>query len=278
MTPYLTSSIDVNSSEFIEVFDDLPLWSAPFGLKILESVVLRDSMTVLDIGSGSGFPLIELAQRVSPGSRLFGIDPWTAGVDRIKRKASILGLDNVQMFKGIAEELPFDDGSLDCIVSNNGLNNVQDDEKALKECHRVARNDAQLLLTANLPETMQAFYAVFKMTLRQAGLEQQIPELKAHILEKRKPLADWRALLFQCGWLVVREDTSSFTMRFFNGSVMFHHVLIRTGFLPGWMKLVPQERLEEVFALLETNLNKRAVREGVLPLEIPFVCFDCRRE
>jgi hypothetical protein len=59
--------------------------------------------------------------------------------------------------------------------------------------------------------------------------------------------------------------------------VMLRHFLIRTGFLPSWMELIPVEQRTEVLGHLEQNLNKRAAREGVLPLEIPFVCIECRK-
>jgi hypothetical protein len=49
-----------NSILFI---DELPLWSAHFGLKLLDSIKMKKNMNVLDIGSGLGFPAIEVAMR-----------------------------------------------------------------------------------------------------------------------------------------------------------------------------------------------------------------------
>ena len=49
---------------FCAALDELPLWSAPFGLRLLESVPLAPGATVLDVGCGTGFPLLELAHRV----------------------------------------------------------------------------------------------------------------------------------------------------------------------------------------------------------------------
>jgi precorrin-6B methylase 2 len=55
--------IDYQSPEFGDLYDELPLWSAPFGLLLLEQVALRPGMTILDVGAGTGFITIELAQR-----------------------------------------------------------------------------------------------------------------------------------------------------------------------------------------------------------------------
>ena len=48
---------------------------------------------------------------------------------------------------------PFESDSFDVIVSNNGINNVDDDRKAMTEIARVAKSDAQLVITVNLPVT-----------------------------------------------------------------------------------------------------------------------------
>ena len=57
--------IDYKTPEFGDLYDELPLWSAPFGLMLLENVRLRPGMTILDVGAGTGFMTIELAQAVA---------------------------------------------------------------------------------------------------------------------------------------------------------------------------------------------------------------------
>lgn len=57
MKKYLNSKFNLNSDELIEVFDELPFWAAPFGLKLIDKVVLRKGIKALDIGFGAEFPL-----------------------------------------------------------------------------------------------------------------------------------------------------------------------------------------------------------------------------
>ena len=60
-------AIDYKAPDFGELYDELPLWSAPFGLLLLEQVVMRPGLTILDVGAGTGFLTIELAQRFGRG-------------------------------------------------------------------------------------------------------------------------------------------------------------------------------------------------------------------
>lgn len=55
--------LEFRCPECVEFFDELPLWSAPFGLMLLERVPLRPGMQILHIGAGTGFLSVELAQR-----------------------------------------------------------------------------------------------------------------------------------------------------------------------------------------------------------------------
>jgi arsenite methyltransferase len=44
------------------IYDELPLWSAPFGLTLLDTIRMKKGIRVLDIGSGAGFPMLEIAE------------------------------------------------------------------------------------------------------------------------------------------------------------------------------------------------------------------------
>jgi hypothetical protein len=47
--------IDFEAPEFGDLYDELPLWSAPFGLWIVDHVPVGCGLTILDIGAGTGF-------------------------------------------------------------------------------------------------------------------------------------------------------------------------------------------------------------------------------
>ena len=108
--------IDREDPDLVSVFDELPLWSSPFGLELLEIVRMRRGMRVLDVGCGAGFPALELAGRLGSTSRVVGIDPWRGALARAGAKASRHGLTNVNLVCGAAEALPFPDATFDAVV------------------------------------------------------------------------------------------------------------------------------------------------------------------
>ncbi len=66
-------------------------------------------------------------------------------------------------------------------------------------------------------------------------------------------------------------------MRYLDGTSFLNHHFIKLAFLESWIKIVPKERKEEIFNMLEERLNKYAASKGELRLTIPFVCIDCRK-
>jgi ubiquinone/menaquinone biosynthesis C-methylase UbiE len=178
MEEYLKTSYDLNDKELISVIDELPLWSAPFGLKILERINYKKNITALDIGSGLGFPLLEVAMRLGNSCKIYGIDPWEAAIERISKKVKIYGITNVEIINGVAEEIPLPDNSVDLIFSNNGLNNVNDLKAVLEECCRISNAGAQLVFTFNTDKTMIEFYSALEEVLFEKNMLNEINLLK----------------------------------------------------------------------------------------------------
>jgi len=154
---FLDFDPDFSSPRILNTYDELPLWSAMFGLFLLEELPLDRSATVLDIGCGTGFPLIELAERLGPAATVHGLDPWAAGLARAAEKIASRATANVVLHEGSASAMPFADASFDLLVSNLGINNFEDRVTAVRECHRVARRGARFALTTNLQGHMREF-------------------------------------------------------------------------------------------------------------------------
>jgi ubiquinone/menaquinone biosynthesis C-methylase UbiE len=268
--------IDHQASGFGDLYDELPLWSAPFGLLLLEQVHLRPGMTILDVGAGTGFLSIELAQRCGSDSKVIAVDPWTAAIERLARKLHHMGIQNVRTLGQDAATIDLPDQSVDLIVSNLGINNFDDPAATLRSCFRVAKPGANLFLTTNLVGHMREFYDVYRDVLCDLGLADRLAVLDAHI-SRRATVDSVRAQLEGVGFKFVAAAKSSFRERFVDGSSLLRHYFIRLGFVPGWKSVAPEGAAEATFVALERRLNATAAERGELSLTVPAACIHATK-
>jgi arsenite methyltransferase len=266
---FLRFEADFSSPRVVAAYDEVPLWSAMFGLFLLDEVPIAGVKLALDVGCGTGFPLIELAERLGPGAHVHGIDPWTGGLARAREKIANRATPNVTLHDGSATALPFADGTFDLVVSNLGVNNFENPAAAMRECRRVAKPGARLALTTNLQGHMHELYAIFDEVLQQAGDDDARARLREHI-SHRATIASLRTLLEEGGYSVRRVLERTGRMRFAGGTALFNHHFIKLGFLDAWKKIVPG-REAETFERLRRRLDAVALRRDALTLTIPMV-------
>lgn len=278
MTTYLNSNFDLDSSKLIEVLDELPLWSAPFGIRLLENIKLRNNITALDIGFGIGFPLTELAMRLGNSSKVYGIDPWESAIKRVERKIEFYGIKNIEIICGVSENIPLADNTVDLITSNNGINNVENQDKTLSECARVLKRGGQFVQTVNMDSTMIEFYDILKKVLIDLNMRSAAKKIKAQIYEKRKPLDEFTDLIKLYDFSVKNIIHDKFEYKFVDGTTMLNHYFIRLAFLDGWKSIIPEDRQIEVFSQVEKSINQQAAKDGIFKLSVPFVVIDCEKK
>jgi SAM-dependent methyltransferase len=86
MTDYLQHPVGLDTPGVAAVMDELSLWSARFGLLLLEQVPVQPNMQILDLGCGTGFPTFELAQLGGATCRVIGVDVWHDALARARAK------------------------------------------------------------------------------------------------------------------------------------------------------------------------------------------------
>ncbi len=269
-------AVDATHPEVGEFYDELPLWSAPFGLLLLERVPIRPGLTVLDVGAGTGFLTLELAQRCGPHTTVIAVDPWAAGMRRLRRKLAYLGLGNVQLLEQDAATIDLPDASIDLVVSNLGINNFANADAVLRTCFRVMKPAGKLLLTTNLVGHMREFYEVYRDALNELGLVERLTVLDAHV-QHRATIESVRHMLDGAGFEPLDVVAATLRMRFADGSSLLRHYFIRLGFLSAWQEVVSPDDVERAFAVLERKLNAVAAERGELALTIPMACVEAQK-
>ena len=126
----------------------------------IEHCVLRlnpqPSERVLDLATGTGWTSRLVAAR---GARVVGADIAGDLIAAARERAQMEGLD-IEYRLGDAENLPFEDGEFDAVISTCGIMFASRPEAAAAEIGRVTRKGGRIALTTWLPDSN-----LFKMFL-----------------------------------------------------------------------------------------------------------------
>lgn len=98
---------------------------------------LRPGERVLDLGSGGGIDVLLSARRVGATGFAYGVDMTDEMLALARANAAQAGATNVEFRRGEIEALPFDDGSVDVVISNCVVNLSPDKPAVLAEAFRV---------------------------------------------------------------------------------------------------------------------------------------------
>jgi ubiquinone/menaquinone biosynthesis C-methylase UbiE len=103
--------------------------------KVVLASVFREKMRILDVGTGTGFIALLLAEL---GHEVVGVDLSKGMLEVARDKASRAKIE-VEFKLGDAENLPFGDESFDAVICRHLLWTLPNPQKAVKEWNRVAR-------------------------------------------------------------------------------------------------------------------------------------------
>ena len=98
---------------------------------------VASGQTVLDLGSGAGFDLLIAADKVGPSGRVIGVDMTDEMLAAAEANARKAGYTNIELRKGIIEELPVRSDSVDWVISNCVINLSPRKELVFSEIARV---------------------------------------------------------------------------------------------------------------------------------------------
>ena len=114
--------------------------------QLIDQADLQPGRRVVDVGCGTG-DLVVLIKKRHPDVEVIGLDPDPKALARARRKLDRAGL-SAQLDQGFSDELPYEDGSIDCVFSSFMFHHLGPDEKAntLAEIRRVLKPEGWLHL------------------------------------------------------------------------------------------------------------------------------------
>ncbi|MGE0067897.1 MAG: class I SAM-dependent methyltransferase [Solirubrobacterales bacterium] len=101
---------------------------------------------LLEIGVGTGYYSLDLAEWVGPDGTLELFDLQQEFLDHVLRGAGERGLANLVPTQGDATALPYEDASVDAVVLTAVLGEIPDSAAALREIRRVLKPGGRLVV------------------------------------------------------------------------------------------------------------------------------------
>ncbi|MHC4610728.1 MAG: arsenite methyltransferase [Planctomycetota bacterium] len=108
---------------------------------------VREGDVVLDLGSGAGIDVLIAAKKVGAAGKAIGVDMTDEMIAKADENIAAAGLDNVEVRKGIIEDLPVESASVDWVISNCVINLSPDKPKVFGEIARVLKPGGRRLVS-----------------------------------------------------------------------------------------------------------------------------------
>ena len=116
-----------------------------FRERVIANAEIAAGDVVLDVGTGDGLIAFAALERVGREGRVLFSDISTDLLEECERVAEKLGvLDRCEFVQASADDLPFDDESVDVVTTRSVLIYLMNKEPALREFHRVLRPGGRL--------------------------------------------------------------------------------------------------------------------------------------
>ena len=269
----MKGKLDWTDKKTINVFDEVTLWSAPFGRLLLENIPMKPKSKVLDLGFGTGFPLIELSQRFGGSSAIYGVDLWSGGIGKTREKIEVFGITNIEIFEQSAASIPLPDLTLDLITSNLGVNNFENREQVYGECFRVLKEGGSFCITTNPMGTFTELFEIFQSVFAEfddPALMQRLSES----IQRRGTQASIQAEIEDKGFKIRKVIADKTSFRFVDSRALFDHSLIRIGFLESWEGLVPSDFRSRFFERVQIAIDKEIDAKGEFAISVPMLYLE----
>ena len=147
-----------------------PFITRPRLREILEP---RAGERLLEVGPGTGYYALPVAEWLSPGGTLDVVDVQQEMLDHTMRRAAEQGIGNISPVRADARALPFEDDSFDGAYLVTVLGEIPHQEAALRELRRVVRPGGRIVVGELFGDPHMVTHSALARAAGDAGLSVQ---------------------------------------------------------------------------------------------------------
>lgn len=230
---------------------------------LVEHAEVREGDTILDLAGGPGDNGFLAAERVGPSGKVIVTDFAPEMVEVATRRASALGLDNVETRVLDAEKMDLQTDSIDGIVCRWGFMLMIDPGAALAECRRVLKDGRKLALSVWAGPEKNPWVTVTGMTMMQLGYQPGGDPFGPGGMFSMADEKTVRDMLGEAGFrdIKVEEMPVDWTFESFEHSWDFTTQV--AGALATLVKQLPPDEVGKLRAALETNEEQYRTASGL---------------
>ncbi|MGI6472289.1 MAG: ubiquinone/menaquinone biosynthesis methyltransferase [Candidatus Methanomethylophilaceae archaeon] len=142
----------------------------------------------LDVGTGTGEIAFLMASR---GGNVTGIDLTPAMIELAEKKMTEKNLPKADLMVGDALDLPFEEGTFDCVTSGYMLRNVTDIPKAVSEMCRVLKSGGICVVAELARPTNRLIRPFYNFYMNRIIPRYGRKYDKGQSIDGREPAYDW---------------------------------------------------------------------------------------
>ena len=156
--------------------------------KALDALGSLTGTTVADVGAGSGYFTVRLANRVGPKGRVYANDLQPEMLKMLRARLARDGIDNVTLVQGSADDPRLPAASLDLVLMVDVYHECSEPQKMLRAIHSALKPDGRLVLLEYRKEDPDVPIRLeHKMTVSEAKLELEAEGFRLSRVDSRLP-------------------------------------------------------------------------------------------
>lgn len=241
------------------VYDDeiLPLWTQKFGRLLLRSVQVPPKAMVLNVACKTGYPALELLEKMDENSRIIAIESSGPLLDIARSKAGELSGRRIFFrTEHLSGKLSFADDVYDVTFTNLGLDEFDGSpEEVIKDFARVTQPGGQVLVTLPLRGSWSEFFDIYREVLVKQDKNELLETIEDYVESFPTPEIAVRWMR-DAGLRNITVDKEKFDLLFKSAREFFFAPVIEYGPLKTWKSLVGKgQQMQDIFWYIKEAID-----------------------